>query len=272
MDNDYYKEDFEVYLYKNNLWLKGKKNFIDKDYSGKFIRFTYAEDFTFNIFETEIRDVALANLPKITFSIELNQTDPKALQILKINTYIGSEKEDKLHTTKMSYPKFIIRNMKTYKNLIKVEMPTEIYKKKHLENEFDMCMLNCRLYVISKYLKSKIYFGNHKLKYDLWAEYDEPDCSLELCPRMNQKLNLDEVHEDSDGNTDNDTDNDYTLIQERIDKLSVHITNLNKNVIELQSKLHLLSEYNELIFVISIACLVFIVPMAVIFILSVHII
>lgn len=235
---DCYAEDFEVYLYKNNLWLKGKKNFFGEDYSRNFIRFTYAEDFTFNIFKTEIRDVALANLPKITFSIELNQTDPKALQILKINTYIGSEKENILHTTKMSYPKFIIHNMKTYKNLTKVEMPTEIYKKKYLENEFDMCMLNCRLYVISKYLKSKIYFGNRRLKYDLWTDGDEPDCSLELCPRMNQKLNLDEVHEDSDSNDDDSNDyKKYDDIKTDIDSLIVCVSSLNCNITELSLKL-----------------------------------
>lgn len=234
MEMDYYTEEFEVYLYKNNLWLKGKKNFFGEDYSKNYIRFTYAEDFTFNIFETEIRDVAVNNLPIINFSVQLIQHNPKIPNILKVNTFVGSEVENELHTTKMSYPEFIIHNMKTYTNLTKVEMPTEIYKKKHLENEFDLLMINCRLYTISKYLKSKIYFGNLRLKYDLWTEGDEPECSLELCPKMNQKLDLDDIHEDSDDDVD---DNDYKGLKYEIQCLDTCITNLSRNVSELQSKL-----------------------------------
>jgi len=232
---DYYTEEFEVFLYKNNLWLKGKKNFFGEDYYKNYIRFTYAEDFTFNIFETEIRDVAVNNLPKITFTIQLIEQNSKIPNILKVNTFIGSEIENEHHQNKMVSPEFIIHNMKTYTNLTKVEMPTEIYKKKHLENEFDLCMFNCRLYTISKYLKSKIYFGNLRLKYELWTEGDEPECSLNLCPRLSKTLNLDEEHDESDDEGNKDDEN--THIQEVIDKLNVRVSNLNENVIKLTSKL-----------------------------------
>ena len=33
METNYYTEEFEVFLYKNNLWLKGKKNFFGEEYS-----------------------------------------------------------------------------------------------------------------------------------------------------------------------------------------------------------------------------------------------
>lgn len=235
---EHYNEEFEVYLYKNNLWLKGKKNFFGEDYSKNFIRFTYAEDFTFNIFETEIRGVTLDNLPKITFSVNLNQIDPTRKILNSNNTFINT-KENACHTTKIitSYPEFIIHNTKTFINVNNVEMPMEIYKKKHLENEFELIMINCRLYVISKYLKSKIYFGHHKLKYELWAEDDKPVCSLELCPKLNQTLDLDVKHEDSDDDKDDDYDNDYKVIRYEIQCLDTCITNLSRNVSELSSKL-----------------------------------
>lgn len=226
MEHDYYTEDFDVYLYKNNLWLKGKKNFFGENYSKKYIRFTYAEDFTFNIFETEIREVAINNLPKITFSVELIQQN-KIPSILKVNTFIGSEIENELHQNKMVYPEYIINNNKIYTNLTKVEMPTEIYKKKYLENEFDLIMFNCRLYTISKYLKSKIYFGNLRLKYDLWNENDEPEYSLELCPNMNQNLNLDEIHDESDDENDN---NDKGLNNEFYSIVTSHLNEIDNKM------------------------------------------
>lgn len=250
METNYYREDFEVYLYKNNLWLKGKKNFFGEDYSRNFMRFTYAEDFTFNIFETEIREAAISSLPKITFSVELIQVNnPKIPRILKVNTSIGSEKENELHSTKMTYPEIIIHNSNEYTNLTKVEMPTEIYKKKYLENQFELIMINCRLYVISKYLKSKIYFGNRKLKYDLWTDGDEPECSLELCPKLNQKLDLDETHEDSD----DDKDDDYNNIKDEISSLNSRVSSLTNNMIELQSTLDYLDK--------TICCVIFIIAL-----------
>jgi len=231
---EYHTEDFEVYLYKNNLWLKGKKNFFGQDYSKNYIRFTYGDDFTFNIFETEIRDAALSNLPKITFSVELLQKNPDIPKILQVNTFIGSEQENELHTTKMAYPEYIIHNNKTYTDIVKVEMPTDVYKKKHLENNFELCMFNCRLYVISKYLNKKIYFGTSKLRYELWTDDDNPEYSLELCPKMDKTLDLDEIHEESD----DEADDDYEDIREEVNNLSLRVSNLNVNVNELQSKLN----------------------------------
>ena len=120
-------------------------------------------------------------------------------------------------------------------------MPTEIYKKKHLENEFELIMINCRLYTISKYLKSKIYFGNLRLKYEIWADSDKPECSLDLCPRLNQNLDLDEIHEDSDDDKDNNKDmkdmNDMNDIKEEISSLNIRVYSLNININNLQEKL-----------------------------------
>jgi len=232
---NHYIEEFTVVLYKNNLWLKGKKNFFGEDYSKNYIRFTYAEDFTFNIFETEIRNAAIDSLPQITFSVELNERNPLTKSILDVNTFIGSEIENVLHENKMSNPEFIICKNKHYTNLTKVEMPTELYKNYGLHNEFELIMLNCRLYTISQFLTKKIYYGTNRLKYDLWADDDEPECSLNLCPRLTQTLNLDEEHDDSDDEGNKDDKN--THIQEVIDKLNVRVSNLNENVIELTSKL-----------------------------------
>jgi hypothetical protein len=232
---NYYIEEFTVVLYKNNLWLKGKKNFFGEDYFDSYIRFTYAEDFTFNIFETEIRNAAIQSLPQIIFSVQLTEQNPFTKSILNVNTFIGHELENVLHENKMTNPKFIIYKNKHYANLTKVEMPTELYKNYGLHNEFELIMLNCRLYTISQFLTKKIYYGTNRLKYDLWTDEDEPECSLNLCPRLSETLNLDEEHDKSDN--DDDDDDDYNTLTEKIYDITLSVNKLNLDVTHLTTEL-----------------------------------
>jgi hypothetical protein len=233
---NHYIEEFTVVLYKNNLWLKGKKNFFGEDYFGSYIRFTYAEDFTFNIFETEIRNAAIDSLPQITFSVQLNEQNPSTKSILDVNTFIGSEIENVFHENKMTNPEFIIHKNKHYINLTKVEMPTELYKNYGLHNEFELIMLNCRLYTISQFLTKKIYYGTNRLKYDLWTDEDEPECSLNLCPRLSKTLNLDEEHDESEDEDDKDN-KDYNTLTEKINDITLSVNKLNLDVTHLTTEL-----------------------------------
>jgi hypothetical protein len=97
-------------------------------------------------------------------------------------------------------------------------------------------MLNCRLYTISQFLTKKIYYGTNRLKYDLWTDEDEPECSLNLCPSLSKTLNLDEEHDESDDDNDRD-DNEYNTITEKLNDLTLIVNKLNLDVTHLTTEL-----------------------------------
>jgi hypothetical protein len=256
---NHFIEEFSVVLYKNNLWLKGKKNFFGENYFGSYIRFTYAENFTFNIFETEICNNVIDSLPHITSSVELIEieSNPSKKNILDVNTFIGHEIENQFHENKMTYPEFIIFKNKHYTNLNRVEMPTELYKNYGLHNEFELIMLNCRLYTIYQFITKKIYYGTNRLKYDFWLDDDKPECSLNLCPMLSKTLNLDEEYDESDDENNNNK-NDYNTIIEQINDINLVVVKLNNDVEHLTLELKnfdnnlIISSYINFLLILSL--------------------
>ena len=222
-----FTEDFDIVLYKNNLWMKGKKNFFGEDYSENYIRFTFAEDFTFNIYKTEIRKLILENLDHATFSVELIQQNPSIPSILQVNVFIGSEEENKLHHNEMFYPEIINYKNKSYLNLTKFEMPYSIYSKRHLHEQLNLIILNARFYSISKYLSSEIFHGKIKLDYKSWNDSDEPELCLELCPKMNKILELKQEKKETE--KDNNQ-KEIEKINEKLDKINEKIEKINERI------------------------------------------
>jgi len=250
MEHKTFQEHFKVVLYNNNLWLQGKR-FFGQNYFNQYIRFTFADNLTFNIHQTTIDEKIINEMSDddiITIDGQLVLQGSSFNCPLKVNTFFGNENENQFHSAKMLYPEIIcLDGSQYYANIMKIDLSNTLYKKNIYNSELELILLNLKLYMIEKYLSTNIFINKKKLLYIEYGSNDEPEISINLCPNLNRQLNVDtniknKDDEYLDENKDEylDENKDENLYDE--DEDDEYVENILNHLVSIDDKLMIINK------------------------------